>query len=160
MKKKTKDYITLLEDRVNCLACQVAEQEVIIGAYDRIVLNLTKKANGTGVQDVVFDDKNKTVSIVTDNGDTITAKCAKGERYSKETGIAICLAKMALSNTTFKQFVKNSLRNTEEDEKYAKIYRNLSSKYYKQRVKAQASWNEIPVNVRQSIKARVKNGSL
>lgn len=114
-----------------------------------------KKATMT-VKDA-YVDGDKTVIKYTD-GTRTEAVCAEGDTFSKEIGVALCIAKKALGTEKFSDLVHQTAEK--EDRKLAGTYRNLSSPSREKRIKALKTWNCVLPKVRQSIKDRVNNGTL
>ena len=114
------------------------------------------KRTTTTISDA-YVDGNKTVIKYTD-GTKTEAICAKGDTFSREVGVALCVVKKMFGENKFQDLVKQTA--TKEDRKLAGAYRNLNSPNREKRIKALKTWNCVLPHVRQSIKDRVNNGTL
>ena len=71
-------------------------------------MSLRRKKNG-GIQKVIFNDP--ATVVIWEDGSKTVVKCQPNDEYSKETGLAMCIAKKYLGNKgnfneVFKQFIE------------------------------------------------------
>lgn len=146
-----------LQSEVECLKEREAEITTVLAE----VINQVEKLNEyNNLINVKFEDKTTTLTF--QDGTEIKSTCAKGERFSKEMGIALCLAKHWLKdNVSLSDLVYDfSDEKKAKDKKFksmASIYRKLKSPIRLERVKAQEIWNSFDERDRQSVKDRIKN---
>lgn len=100
-------------------------------ACTSIFVDLTRKLNLDGYDTEAFKIKNVVFNypatiVLWDDGTKTVVKCQDGDTYSKETGLALCIAKKALGNQgnfneVFKKWIPEDERTSGGDEEVVVI---------------------------------------
>lgn len=133
-KEQLDDFFKSIEDADKALTrLKMVEPEIykiVVSAYEKLIhkhnrlsylttsdvspvrryLDRTYRLPSTDIKEVIFNDP-ATVVIWSDGTKTVV-KCQPGDEYSRETGLAMCIAKKYLGNKgnfneTFKKFIED-----------------------------------------------------
>lgn len=80
----------------------ISTHESCLSAFTRALNQMreTKKVNPLAIKKVIFN--NPATIVLWEDGTKTVVMCQKGDKYNKEMGVALCVAKKALGNTSRK----------------------------------------------------------
>ena len=106
-----------------------AATSIFSDAMVSVGLTSTSNAYSLDIKDVIFN--NPATIVLWSDGTKTVVKCQEGDEYSREVGLALCIAKKALGNkgnfnNVFRKWIRNEDVRSNSESDYSSLEQQLS----------------------------------